>query len=118
MGKSVGCGCDYCMSRGVRRDFRHDFSDGYEDIPHHKAKRPSRKVCPKGDGEACDFNRRVTAGFMPNTETRYGSSWGHYECVRCGRHGKYWYTSGGDKYRYSTERPPRSPKMGKSKLPR
>lgn len=48
--KTVGCGCDYCMSRGVRRDFRQSH-DGPEELPH----RPKRgKVSVKHQG--CEGN--------------------------------------------------------------
>lgn len=56
MSKTVGCGCDYCMGRGPRRDFRHGgvpLSDFDEEAPYKKKskkKRPAKKRgCPEND---------------------------------------------------------------------
>ena len=91
--KNIGCGCDYCMSRGIRRDFRHgavDESD-FEEVNYRPRKR--KKGCKKSkSGEPCDFS-------VPIIERSYYGRdewWHHYRimtCSRCGKHG--WGIEGG-----------------------
>jgi hypothetical protein len=95
--KNVGCGCDYCMTRGVRRDFRHDHgSDGWEETPYRSKK---KKGCKKTKtGKPCDFTVRVVkytstpkakvilAGTQWEETRRYVIEYYTMSCSRCGKH--------------------------------
>lgn len=91
--KNVGCGCDYCMSRGIRRDFRHgavDENDFEDEVPYYKGSRRKRKKsCPKSKtNEPCNFTVRIEKWSYTNSEgVKRGTD--VMTCERCGRHGKY-----------------------------
>lgn len=96
--KNVGCGCNYCMSRGERRDFRHDHgSDGWDETPYRKPGN-RKKVCKKSKaGKPCDFTEIVVHySFIRDVVICEGTTyeetvkrlWEHCvkACSRCGKH--------------------------------
>lgn len=94
MSKTVGCGCDYCMSRGLRRDFRHSAEGGYEETPHHKAGKSKKKKVPRGcpgnDNKGHVYVWTVDPGDLDERTKLFYMSGGVYRreweiCVGCAR---------------------------------
>ena len=103
MGKNnqVGCGCDYCMSRGYRRDFRHGAVEleDFEDFDYRP--RRKKKGCKKSKtGEPCDYSVAVIQ------RSYYGRDgwWHHYKTITCSRCGKHGWGLPGSGY-FSTKEP-------------
>ena len=101
--KTIGCGCDYCMSRGIRRDFRHgavDESD-FEEVDY--TPRRKKKGCKKSKtGEPCEFTIVKILHSYPHTprwrivgdeDAKYMYHWTVKTCERCGKHGWSTYSS-------------------------
>lgn len=84
MGKTVGCGCDYCMGRGIRRDFRQGGVgiEDFEQPKYRKAGRRNRRKAPckkSKTKEVCDFSVTISNK----------SFYKIMACSRCGKHGRY-----------------------------
>lgn len=94
--KTIGCGCDYCASRGIRRDFRQggvevdDFSD--EPVRFPKKGR-GKKFCKRSkEKKPCDFTviKELREYYSPSRDLWVVDT--IKVCERCGKRG--WGTYG------------------------
>lgn len=88
--KKIGCGCNYCTSNGIRKDFRHDHGSGPEEIPYRKPAKTSNKFCKRAKEPKTphDFTKKIYVwkqeyDFTTKTYTRIEQA--EYICARCGK---------------------------------